>query len=365
MIQKNICDATKYILLVDVYKQYDEYMFHFYVTKDKYLKKGRTGEAMIKINNLRKEFKVNNKESFKDYFIKKPEIKQALNISNLEITEGERIGLVGLNGSGKSTLIKCILGIIAPTKGTVSLFDNNPVKKRRKVSKDYGAMFGQRSQLKWDLPAIETYKVLKSIYDISDKDYNDRLQMLFDDLHIEELVYKPVRSLSLGQKVRVEIGAVFLHNPKLLVLDEPTIGLDFESRKLIIDFIKNRSNKDNTLIMTSHNILDIDSVCNRLIVLHQGRVLYDGEVKSVLSEFSRLKNIIVYFDREVSTETIADGNAISTVSNRLEINNIHESDVEEKVASIFKEHKHIIDVKVENIGVEQVISLLVKRDNNV
>lgn len=312
---------------------------------------------MIKIKNLIKEFKISSKNKFKDYFTKSATVKRVLDIDNLEIGEDERVGLVGLNGSGKSTLIKCILGIVSPTSGTVTLFENNPVKKRRKVSNFYGVMFGQRTQLKWDLPAIETYKVLKAIYDIPDDEYNDRLQLLFDNLQIKELVYQPVRTLSLGQKVRVEIGAVFLHNPKLLVLDEPTIGLDFESRKLIVDFINNWNSKGNTLIMTSHNILDIENVCKRLVVVHEGRILYDGNVEDVLSDFSKRKNILVFFDRKVSV-------AGDKLSNKLEINNVEEKDVEETIATLFKNNEHIIDVKVESISVEQVIALLVKSDSN-
>lgn len=319
---------------------------------------------MIEINGLKKEFKVNNRKKFKDYFIKSSTIKKALDIESLQINKNEKIGIVGLNGSGKSTLIKCILGIISPTHGSVTLFDNNPVKKRRKVSKFYGAMFGQRSQLKWDLPAIETYKVLKAIYDISDEDYDNRLSILIEKLGVGELIYQPVRTLSLGQKARVEIGAVFLHNPKLLILDEPTIGLDFESRKLIIEFINDWSSEENTIIMTSHNILDIENVCNRLIVIHEGRILYDGDVLNVISEFSSLKNIIVYFDREVSNNTVTVDHKVTLVANRMEMYNINEADLDEQIAKIFKDNKHIIDVKVENINVEQVINLLVKRDKN-
>ncbi len=320
---------------------------------------------MVEINKLVKEFKVNDKRSLKDYFISNAFVKQALNIDSLEIGTGEKIGLVGLNGSGKSTLIKCMLGIISPTRGNVYLMNKNPVKKRRKVSKYYGAMFGQRTQLKWDLPAIETYKVLKAIYDIPESEYNKRLEILIEKLQIEELMYQPVRTLSLGQKARVEIGAVFLHNPKLLILDEPTIGLDFESRKMIVDFVNDWSNADNSVIITSHNILDIESICKRLIVIHEGRILYDGDVSSVLSEFSMSKNITVFFDREVDEADVLVNEKFTKASRRIEIHNVNETDVDKVVADVFKNNKHIIDVKVENISIEQVIALLVKRDSNV
>ena len=186
---------------------------------------------MIKIINLIKEFKKPIREEgvlgmLKILFSKKYEIKKAVNNISFEISEGEIVGYIGSNGAGKSTSIKMMCGILTPTSGKVLIDGVEPYKKRRQVAKNIGVVFGQKTQLWWDIPLIESFKVLKEIYQINDKDYQERMDFLCETLGIKDFLNQAVRTLSLGQRMRADLAASWLHNPKILFLDEPTIGLD-------------------------------------------------------------------------------------------------------------------------------------------
>lgn len=199
---------------------------------------------------------------------------------SLTIKPGEHIGLVGLNGSGKSTLIKMILGILKPSTGNVLTFGREPISNRQKNAMKIGIVFGQRSQLRWDLPALDTFKLNKEIYGVSDNDFSKRLAHLSRLLNADEFLQQPVRTLSLGQRMKAEFIAALIHDPELIILDEPTIGLDVVTKKSICAFLKTLTNK--TIIFTSHDLTEVEEVSSRIIILHHGQLLLDKSIGEIL-----------------------------------------------------------------------------------
>jgi ABC-2 type transport system ATP-binding protein len=205
------------------------------------------------------------------------EVKTALDCISFTIDEGELIGFIGPNGAGKSTAIKLLSGILVPNHGTIEVFGLTPWKHRLQVVQQIGVVFGQRSQLWWDLQVVESFKLLKAIYKISNQDYRQTLGELVKRLDLANLLYVPVRLLSLGQRMRCELAASLLHRPKLLFLDEPTIGLDAVSKLAVRDFIKElNQEKRVTVLLTTHDMDDIEALCQKVIVINQGKVGFEG-----------------------------------------------------------------------------------------
>lgn len=217
---------------------------------------------MIEVNNLVKEFKKpirgeGIKGMVKTLFSTKYELKTAVDHIDFNIQEGEIVGYIGSNGAGKSTTIKMMCGILTPTSGNVKIDGLEPYKKRKQVAQNIGVVFGQKTQLWWDIQLIESYKVLKEIYEISDEDYEERMKFLDEVLGLSEFLKQPVRTLSLGQRMRADLAASLLHNPKVLFLDEPTIGLDVLVKEKIRTAIKEMNRKYNTtVILTTHDMSD-------------------------------------------------------------------------------------------------------------
>ena len=209
-----------------------------------------------------------------------------------KIKEGEIVGYIGNNGAGKSTTIKLLLGILTSTKGSIKVFGKDPFVNRQKNAKNIGALFGQKSHLWWDLPLIDSFEYLSKIYEVDNKEW---LDYLITELNVKEYLYQPVRQLSLGQRMRGEFIASIIHKPKLVFLDEPTIGLDIETKKKIMELILKINEKYNTtIILTTHEISDIEKVCKRMILISDGEINYDGEVKSFKQIFNKYKKLKMY-----------------------------------------------------------------------
>lgn len=250
---------------------------------------------IIKVENLKKEFIIYEKEPglkgvIKSFYNAKRIVKKAVDDVSFTINQGEIVGYIGPNGAGKSTTIKMLTGILTPTSGEVHVDGIIPYQKRTVNAKKIGVVFGQRTQLWWDLPLIESFTVLKEIYEISDADYKERLAYFSGLFGLDEFIKQPVRQLSLGQRMKADIVASLLHNPKLLFLDEPTIGLDVIAKENIRKTLKEIHSKyQTTIILTTHDLADIEELCDRIMMIDQGKIIYDGSLETIKAKFGSKK----------------------------------------------------------------------------
>ncbi|MGN0426438.1 MAG: ATP-binding cassette domain-containing protein [Agathobacter sp.] len=242
---------------------------------------------MIEVNHICKDFISPKKYpglkgAIKGLFSTEKVVKSAVSDISFTIQDGEIVGYIGSNGAGKSTTIKMMTGILKPTSGECRINGIDPSKKRKENAKNIGVVFGQRTQLWWDLPLSESFTILKEIYNVSDEDYEARMEFLNEVLELSEFFDRPVRTLSLGQRMRADLGAALLHNPKVLYLDEPTIGLDLVVKDNIRRAIKEINEKYNTtVILTTHDIGDIEELCSRIIMIDEGKKIYDGSLEKL------------------------------------------------------------------------------------
>jgi len=255
----------------------------------------------IEVNGLRKEFKAYSSRSglsgaFRDLFTRNYKIVPAVNDINFNVKQGEMVGYIGENGAGKSTTIKMLTGILTPTSGSVIVNGMNPHKERERFVQTIGVVFGQRSQLWWDIAVQESFRLLKKVYKVSDAQYNEHMEHVIKTLDLGPLLDKPVRKLSLGQRMRCELAAALIHNPPLLFLDEPTIGLDVLVKLKIREFLKEINEKYNTtILLTTHDLTDIEALCERVVMLDEGNIIYDGALKNLKETWGEGKEISFEF----------------------------------------------------------------------
>lgn len=243
---------------------------------------------IVEVDQLTKQFERRKEDAF-----------TAVNAINFSISAGERVAFIGPNGAGKSTTLKMLTGILYPTSGTATVAGFTPWQQRQKLAYEIGIVFGQRSQLWYHLPVRDSFDLLGKIYDVPDADYKSRLQHVVDVLRIEHLIEQPVKSLSLGQRMRCEIAASLLHKPKVLFLDEPTIGLDVTAKALLREHLKHLADTEETTIMlTSHDTGDIEEICDRVILINHGQILLDKPLANLRSEFLASKQITLVTDEE-------------------------------------------------------------------
>lgn len=261
--------------------------------------------SFINVDCISKTFKVAKRNSglkaaLKSFFKREYTYIDAVKNVSFSIEKGEIVGYIGPNGAGKSTTIKMLSGILLPTAGNIRVNGLDPFKNRKKYVSNIGVVFGQRSQLSWDIPAEDTFDLLKDIYDLSDKEYQKTKTELVNLLNIQEVMKQPVRSLSLGQRMRCEIAASLLHKPKILFLDEPTIGLDAESKKIVRDFIKKlNKNHKTTVILTTHDMTDIEALAKRIILIGKGELLYDGTLSNLKKKYGSYKEVLVSTNEKI------------------------------------------------------------------
>ena len=245
----------------------------------------------IIVNNLNKNFSVTKKNpgllsSIKSLFFRDYINKVALKDINLKINPGEIVGLIGANGAGKTTLAKILSGIIHPTSGEVSVLGFDPTKRHNDYRRQMSLIMGQKAQLWWDLPALDGFLLLKEIYQIPDKQYHQTIDYLKTTLNIHEELYVQVRKLSLGERMKVELMAALLHTPKVIYLDEPTIGLDLTAQKAVRHFIGQYCQDHKPIvILTSHYMEDIENLCKRIILLKNGSIVYDGKLSEIMEKY--------------------------------------------------------------------------------
>ena len=254
-------------------------------------------EPVITLQDVSKEFKVLKrreglKGSIKDLFSQDYKMVHAVNHISMEIGQGEIVGYLGPNGAGKSTTIKMMTGVLEPTGGGIRVNGIVPYQKRSQNAQNIGVVFGQRSQLWWALPVVESFRILKDIYCVSDEDYNSMLELYGTMIDLEELLHKPVRQMSLGQRTLCDILAAFLHNPGVVFLDEPTIGLDVAMKAKIRELIKLlNKEKKTTVILTTHDMGDVDALCQRIVIIDKGSMLYDNDIQHLTEMFGAYRTL--------------------------------------------------------------------------
>jgi ABC-2 type transport system ATP-binding protein len=262
--------------------------------------------STIKTENLNKEFTRFKKEeglkgSIKSLFRREYIQKRAVCDFNLEIGEGEFVGLIGPNGAGKTTLMKMLTGIISPSSGKISVLGYVPNELKNAYKKQFAIVMGQKSQLFQDLSAADTFLLLKEIYDIPEADYRKNLSYLTELFAVKDYLNVQVRTLSLGERMKMELIAALLHNPKILFLDEPTIGLDAVAQKQIRGFLREvNRDRGTTILLTSHYMEDIKSLCKRCVVINHGQKIYDGSLEVLFSRYQTHKKITVSFEEATS-----------------------------------------------------------------
>lgn len=271
---------------------------------------------MIEVKNVKKYYKVAEREkgivaSLKHLFNRKYEVKKAVDDISFSIGEGEIVGFIGPNGAGKSTTIKMLSGILYPDAGEVVIDGFIPYKQRKEYVKNIGVVFGQKTQLNWDLPLIESFELLKYIYKIPEEKYQKNLKKFTELLDMQDFINQPVRQLSLGQRMRGDIVAALLHSPKIVFFDEPTIGLDVVAKEKIREFIRYMNETEKTtMIFTTHDMQDIEKVCNRLIIIDKGTKIYDGGVEEIKNKYASCKNIEMLLEDGTKENYVFDVNKI-------------------------------------------------------
>lgn len=259
--------------------------------------------SIIRVEDLAKIYRIVDKDSGIVGSVKalfRPRYKEILAVDGIDfaIEPGELVGYIGVNGAGKSTTIKMLTGILMPTRGQVRVLDRDPYKQRVDNARDIGVVFGQRTQLWWDLPLIESLNFVARIYELPPEQYRRRLDEFAETLELRALFSTPIRNLSLGQKMRAELAATLLHEPKVVYLDEPTIGLDLIVKERIREFIKAQNREcGTTVILTTHDLGDIEEICQRVIMIDAGRLIYDGPLSTIKDRFGKY--------REITLETVS------------------------------------------------------------
>ena len=259
--------------------------------------------AVIEVKNLRKYYKVHQKEpglsgSIKSLFNRKYYDVKAVDNVSFEIREGELVGFIGPNGAGKTTTLKVLSGLLYPTSGHVSVLGYTPWDRKPAFQKQFSLVMGQKNQLWWDLPAIESFILNKEIYEVPDAQYKKTLDELVELLDVKDILKVQVRKLSLGQRMKMELIAALIHSPKILFLDEPTIGLDVVMQKKMRDFIKEYNKRFNaTVILTSHYMDDVKELCQRVVIIDKGKLIFDGALDEIIKKSADHKLITIVFSK--------------------------------------------------------------------
>ena len=266
--------------------------------------------SFIEVQNISKDFKVNKRSAgipgmIANMFVPKYEIKHAVKDLSFTIERGEMVGFIGPNGAGKSSTIKMLSGILCPDQGSISVNGFIPYKQRKSYVGNIGVVFGQKSQLQWDLPVIDSFELLRAIYRIPEEKYKANLERFTEMLNMKSFLNQPVRQLSLGQRMRSDIVASLLHSPEIVFFDEPTIGVDIIGKETIRNFIRELNEQDKvTMIFTTHDMQDIEQTCKRIIIIDKGSLMFDGSLQDIRSKYGTTRRLIAEFNEEVTVEPI-------------------------------------------------------------
>lgn len=316
--------------------------------------------SVIVVKNLKKHFQIHKKEpglsgSIKSLFHRKYELARAVDDVSFEIGEGELVGFIGPNGAGKTTTLKTLSGLLYPTSGHVSVLGYTPWDRKPAFQKQFSLVMGQKNQLWWDLPAIESFILNKEIYEVPDAQYKKTLDELVELLDVQDILKVQVRKLSLGQRMKMELIAALIHSPKILFLDEPTIGLDVVMQKKMRDFVKQYNQKYNaTIILTSHYMDDVKELCERVIIIDHGRILFDGKLADIIRKFADHKLITVVFSKAVDEKVLAKLGTVKEFEAPRAVISV-KRDKATKIASKLLEDLPVEDLNIEEPKIEDII----------
>jgi ABC-2 type transport system ATP-binding protein len=320
---------------------------------------------MITVENLTRHYFFKEKEqgfkgAVKYLFAPEKKSKTAVKEFNCTIKKGEIVGLIGPNGAGKTTLIKMLTGIIPPSSGRVEVCGFTPSELKDDFRKSYAVIMGQKSQLWWDLPAADSFALNKEMYQIPDEVYNRNVKELVEIFEMGDFLEKPVRQLSLGQRMKMEIIAALLHDPRVIFLDEPTIGLDGVAQKQIRHFLKkvNRE-RETTIILTSHYMEDIKSVCERIIVINRGENVYEGTYQDLVNQVSPFKIVEVTFESALDGEPQVDGEILEKNPYKLKMK-IDRNKIKDVIAGLLTAYS-VEDLSIEEEDITNVVEKIYLR----
>lgn len=317
-------------------------------------------EEIIKVEKLDKNFTSYKKipglrGSLISLFKREKKIHRAVNDVSFSLRKGEIVGFLGPNGAGKTTTLKVLSGLLKPTSGSVSVLGYEPFQRKEEYLKQISLVMGQKNQLWWDIPPIETFRLNKEIYDISDKDFDNVLKELVDLLDVEKIIYKQSRKLSLGERMKCEVIAALIHSPKVLFLDEPTIGLDITMQKKIRQFILEYNKRHNaTIILTSHNMDDVKEVCKRIVMINKGKIIFDGEISELNRKAGNYKLITIYANKELDKEELSKIGKLIKFEPLKAVIRTESNNIPQKVSSILSSFD-IDDIDINEPKLEDII----------
>ncbi len=318
-------------------------------------------QTVVSVKNLKKTFKTYKRgekfsDAVKSLFKREFITHEALKGISFEIKEGEVVGLIGPNGAGKSTCIKALCGILYPTAGELNVLGYKPWHEREAYVKNIGVIFGQKHPLWWDNPPIDTFYLMKELYDIPKTVFERRLNFLIKEFRLKAVYKTPVRNLSLGERMKASIVVALLHNPKLVFFDEPTIGMDIISKDVFRKLVKDINKKYNTtFIITTHDMNDIEKLCKRVIIINHGEIIYDGLLEEIKKKYIQKKIVEVTFDERTEVKVPKGCKTLFKSVYKIRINVPLKKHKIDKIINYFLDKYPVVDITISDPEIEEII----------
>lgn len=322
--------------------------------------------SIIEVSNLTKVYTYHKKQpgvknTIGSLFSRQKIEKKAVDDISFDVKDGEIIGFIGPNGAGKTTTLKILSGLLYPTSGNVTVMGFNPWERKKEFQKQFIYVTGQKNQLWWDLPAYETFLLNKEIYEVSDENFKKRLKFLTEILDISDILTTQVKKLSLGQRMKAELVAALIHSPKVIFLDEPTIGLDVVAQKNMRDFIKNYNEQfRSTIILTSHYMGDVEKLTSRVVIINKGKIIYDGKLANIVKKYSSNKVISLDFDKKIEKQTLGKYGKVLEIGDFTAKIEVKRDEVITATETLLKSFD-VNDLTIEDPPIEEIIRLIYAR----
>ncbi len=324
--------------------------------------------SIIKVKNLNKTYEYYKKQpgliaSIKGLFKREKLFTEAVKNVSFAVNEGELIGFLGPNGAGKTTTLKMLSGILHPTSGKAKVLDFEPWERQKEYQKQFALVMGQKNQLWWDLPAMESFILNKEIYEVPDIEFKKNLDELVELLDIKDILKIQVRKLSLGQRMKCELVAALLHKPKVLFLDEPTIGLDVIAQKNIRDFLRKYNQKEKTtIILTSHYMEDIKELCKRVVIIDQGQIMYDGQLDNLINKYADYKELKITFNENgVKREQVEQFGDIEQFDKFRVVIKTKRKNAKDTAAKILSSNLPVDDILIDENNIDDIIRRIFRK----